>query len=55
MRNSIGIVAVKYDITIGSWFATGSHGSGGDAGKSSSSVLHPASIKIYGSPTDYTI
>ena len=43
------------DITIGSWFATGSHGSGGDAGKSSSSVLHsaevvcfdPPSIKIY--------
>jgi len=32
------------DITIGAWFATGSHGSGGDAGRSSSSVFKDATV-----------
>lgn len=38
------------DITIGSWFATGSHGSGGDAGKSSSSVLHSVEVVCFNPP-----
>ena len=38
------------DITIGSWFATGSHGSGGDIGKSSSSVLHSAEVVCFNPP-----
>ena len=39
------------DITIGSWFATGSHGSSGDAGKSSSSVLHSAEVVCFDPPS----
>ena len=39
------------DITIGAWFATGSHGSSGDAGKSSSSVLHSAEVVCFDPPS----
>lgn len=38
------------DITIGSWFATGSHGSGGDIGSASSSVLHSVEIVTFDPP-----
>ena len=48
------------EITIGAWFATGSHGNGGNAGKPSTSVLEaveivcfdPPSIQIYSNYKD---
>ena len=38
------------DITIGSWFAAGCHGSGGDAGAPSSSVLKCAEVVCFDPP-----
>lgn len=38
------------DITIGAWFATGSHGNGGNAGKPSSSVLEKVEIVCFDPP-----
>lgn len=39
------------DITIGAWFATGSHGNGGNAGKPSSSVLEKVEIVCFDPPS----
>jgi len=39
------------DITIGAWFATGSHGNGGNAGKPSSSVLEKVEIICFDPPS----
>lgn len=39
------------DITIGSWFATGSHGNAGDSGQPSSSVLNIAEVVCFDPPS----
>lgn len=43
------------DITIGSWFAMGCHGSGGDAGKPSSSVFSRAEVVCFDPPSIETV
>ena len=39
------------DITIGSWFSSGCHGSGGNAGKASSSVLQCVEVVCFDPPS----
>ena len=39
------------EITIGAWFATGSHGNGGNAGKPSTSVLEAVEIVCFDPPS----
>lgn len=42
------------DITIGSWFATGSHGNAGDMGQPSSSVLSAVQVVCFNPPSVQT-
>jgi hypothetical protein len=43
------------DVTIGSWFAMGCHGSGGDAGSPSSSVFSRAEVVCFDPPSVETV